>query len=373
VRNRRNLRRAARLGAAGVAAAMGALLLAAQAVAAVTGASSSTSSDPVTLADDDGAVAMFTATNVGGGDVMSRCLQVTYESSGPADLKMYAALTAAGLAPYLHLVVESGSGGSFADCSGFAGSVLYNGTLAAFAGAHTDFASGLTVPVTPSANPVSFRFTVQVGNQAAAQGRTAAADFWWEAQTVDASTSSPGSPGPSAGPTAPAEPTAPAPAVVPSPAVSATPDGGGTPSDAAAFPAASTEPTTGFMESPASPAGAVSAPAIPVRVRIPPADATQQAAASGGLSLAAPATGTTGSGHAVRRHGSGRALPVWLGRAANFAAIAGKRTGFPILMLLLAFSFLVMQDRIDRREPKLALAPVHAEPDLPFEIPEEQS
>jgi hypothetical protein len=36
-----------------------------------------------------------------------------------------------------------------------------------------------------------------------------------------------------------------------------------------------------------------------------------------------------------------------------------------VLLLL----FLLLQDRIDRRDPKLALAPEHGEPDLPFERP----
>jgi hypothetical protein len=373
VRRWRDLGRTARLAAAGVAATLGAGLLASQAVAAVVGAASSTSTDPVTLADDDGAMAMFTATNVGGGDVMSRCLQVTYDSSGPANLRMYAALTAAGLAPYLHLVVETGFGGSYGDCSGFGGSVLYSGSLAGFAGTHTDFASGLKVPVAPSATPISFRFTVQVGSQAAAQGRTAAADFWWEAQTVDAVATPPSAApgatpsGPSA-PTPPAQPTTPSPALTPSPTGSPI-DGAGVPSDPAAT--SSGAPVTA-VTSPSPSGRALPAKPIAVRVHTSPDGETQQARGSGGLSLVAPAH-PANSRDASRRHNRAQVLPLWLDRAATLAAVAGKRTGFPILMLLLAFLFLVMQDRIDRREPKLALAPVHAEPDLPFEIPEEQS
>ena len=40
--------------------------------------------------------------------------------------------------------------------------------------------------------------------------------------------------------------------------------------------------------------------------------------------------------------------------------------GFPLLLLLLAFLFLALQDRIDRNDPKLALAPVHGHQELPF-------
>jgi hypothetical protein len=40
---------------------------------------------------------------------------------------------------------------------------------------------------------------------------------------------------------------------------------------------------------------------------------------------------------------------------------------FPLLLLLLIAGFLIAQHRIDRKDPKLALAPVHRELDLAFE------
>jgi hypothetical protein len=42
---------------------------------------------------------------------------------------------------------------------------------------------------------------------------------------------------------------------------------------------------------------------------------------------------------------------------------------FPLVLVLLMFVFLVAQNRIDRRDPKLALAPVHPDPNLDFEAP----
>ena len=42
------------------------------------------------------------------------------------------------------------------------------------------------------------------------------------------------------------------------------------------------------------------------------------------------------------------------------------RSAFPIALLLLVALFLAVQNRIDRRDPKLALAPVGVEPDLEF-------
>ena len=50
-------------------------------------------------------------------------------------------------------------------------------------------------------------------------------------------------------------------------------------------------------------------------------------------------------------------------RVLGGAATVG---GIPSLLLMLVFLFLVLQDRIDRNDPKLALAPVHSHQELPF-------
>jgi large repetitive protein len=50
-------------------------------------------------------------------------------------------------------------------------------------------------------------------------------------------------------------------------------------------------------------------------------------------------------------------------RVLESAATLG---GVPLLLLLLVMAFLALQDRIDRNDPKLALAPVHSHQELPF-------
>ena len=59
-----------------------------------------------------------------------------------------------------------------------------------------------------------------------------------------------------------------------------------------------------------------------------------------------------------------------LGRALSaFAAAIVRhpdRTVFPLSLLLIVIAFLTLQGRIDRRDPKLALAPVYPDPDLEF-------
>jgi hypothetical protein len=43
-----------------------------------------------------------------------------------------------------------------------------------------------------------------------------------------------------------------------------------------------------------------------------------------------------------------------------------RRPTFPLLLVAIMIVFLLLQDRIDRRDPKLAGAPVGVEPDLTF-------
>jgi hypothetical protein len=45
---------------------------------------------------------------------------------------------------------------------------------------------------------------------------------------------------------------------------------------------------------------------------------------------------------------------------------AGRNGAPPVLVLLVAIAFLIAQDRIDRNDPKLALAPVHGHQELAF-------
>jgi hypothetical protein len=60
-----------------------------------------------------------------------------------------------------------------------------------------------------------------------------------------------------------------------------------------------------------------------------------------------------------------------LQKIAQVAAEVGKRSAFPTGLLVLVVIFLTLQNRIDRRDPKLALAPVHPTPDLPFGAPDD--
>lgn len=138
----------------------------------------------VVLTDDDTGTAMFTATNMSPGSPVVECIAVTYSGDQlPAPVRLYGSTTGT-LDTYLNTTIEVGTGGSFGDCTGFTPtSTLFNNTLANFAATHTDWASGLAT-FTAAANPTSrtFRFTIEVQDNPAAQGDTATADFTFEAQ-----------------------------------------------------------------------------------------------------------------------------------------------------------------------------------------------
>jgi hypothetical protein len=54
---------------------------------------------------------------------------------------------------------------------------------------------------------------------------------------------------------------------------------------------------------------------------------------------------------------------------ANAIVEHPDKSVFPMSLIFLVLGFLLVQSRIDRSDPKLALAPVHADPDLEFVPP----
>jgi len=143
----------------------------------------------VAVSDDDANAAAFTASGLRPGSVAVRCVTLTYTGDVAADVRLYATSGSYGgtLGPYVDLLVEEGTGGSFADCSAFTRlSVLHDGTLAAFAAAHTDFASGVGsgTPVSAGAQR-AYRLTYVVREDAGAVGMaslTATLGFTWQAR-----------------------------------------------------------------------------------------------------------------------------------------------------------------------------------------------
>jgi hypothetical protein len=119
------------------------------------------------------------------GVASDRCIEVAYDGNvDPQPVQLYAAAVDGDLAPYLDLTVEIGRSvrGAFGDCDTFVpGAPLYEGTLAAFAAAHGSWVTGLpTWDPGPDAEARTFRFTVSVQDDPAAEGRSVRFGFSWE-------------------------------------------------------------------------------------------------------------------------------------------------------------------------------------------------
>jgi hypothetical protein len=139
------------------------------------------------LVDDDSGSAMFTMTDMAPGDTDAECILVTYNGSLQSDVVLYVSpgdLTGTGLDSYLDLTVERSVGGigSFGNCTGFSGNLLYDGTLDGFSSAYTNFSKGALWLWANTGDGSVYRFTVQLQDDNAAQGLNATVTFTWEAQ-----------------------------------------------------------------------------------------------------------------------------------------------------------------------------------------------
>ena len=157
-----------------------------------TNPGNSWSAGSVVLTDDDSGSAMFTPTGMKPGSTGTHCIAVTSTGNLASTVKLYGATysTTNSLATYLDVTVTQGTGGTFASCTGFtplgSGSSVYSGTLAAFAAASTNFATGQGswAPTGSGSDTRVFQFvyTLQSATPNSAQGGTAAIGFTWEAQ-----------------------------------------------------------------------------------------------------------------------------------------------------------------------------------------------
>ncbi len=137
----------------------------------------------VSISDDDAGTALFTASGIMPGDYGVKCINVTYTGTVAADVRVYAALTGTGLGPYVDLTVEQGTGGTFASCGSFAAEVSTTGTMAAFAAARTDFASGFgTWAPAAGGQTRSYRVAWAMRPDNGGVGKTANLALTWEAR-----------------------------------------------------------------------------------------------------------------------------------------------------------------------------------------------
>ncbi|TFD93033.1 hypothetical protein E3T61_05520 [Cryobacterium lactosi] len=106
------------------------------------------STGSVALTDDDNGTAGFQVSNVTPGQTGAKCIVVTASSSVPGVVKAYVqnlSPSAQGLEKYIDLKIEQGTGGSFADCTGFVANsvpVLPAASLATLSTVNNDYATG---------------------------------------------------------------------------------------------------------------------------------------------------------------------------------------------------------------------------------------
>lgn len=153
------------------------------------------SSGSVTLTDDDNGVAAFQITNVTPGATGSNCLLVTSHSTLPGVVKTYVArLGASGLQDYIIITMDSGTGGSFANCVGFVpdGPPADTASLTAAAATFSNYATGgqpwTTTGTSGETRSYRVRWTFDTASMTQAQidalqGKSVSVDVVWELQS----------------------------------------------------------------------------------------------------------------------------------------------------------------------------------------------
>jgi len=112
----------------------------------------------------------------------------------------------------------------------------------------------------------------------------------------------------------------------------------------------------------------------PSTVSLPPGAASSVPPSGGTPAGGTPTPGHHGAGvQSPRGSGSGGAdapsAEGFLSYLPKLLAQVVLKSTFPFLLGVLAFFFLILQDRIDRKDPKLALAPARPDPELTFPGP----
>ncbi|MEO6713785.1 MAG: hypothetical protein ABIM89_10200 [Mycobacteriales bacterium] len=167
--------------------------------AVADGGSNSWSTGTVALSGDDGSssggatgTAMFAPTNLRPGSTGSNCVEVSYNGTLAAAVKVYikpGGLTgSAALASQLDVTIAEGTGGAFNNCAGFTpGATTFTGTLAGLAAASTNFGSGAGAwAPSASGQKQTYRVTYTLKSTAptSVQGTSAGATVTWEAQNT---------------------------------------------------------------------------------------------------------------------------------------------------------------------------------------------
>ncbi|MGY1803832.1 hypothetical protein ACI78T_11185 [Blastococcus sp. SYSU D00922] len=286
--------------------------------------------------------------------MQSACVGLTASGSvDPAtEVSLNADVTSGGLSPYLQVWVERGSVPDGGTCGTFTGTVLWSGTLDSFPDPGTP---GIATGWRPAATQRSvYRFTVTVLDDPRAASLSTSATFRWaftEAAPPPPPPPPTTPPPPTAPPIAPSPPVAPPTVVVPP--TTAAPQVTDTPARATERTAGAAPSTSGAPADVTTEATPSTSPSVPVSsAPVPPADGGSERV------VEAPPL----------ESGAAAAVQAALAAAGQVAADVGRtveavaRNGqYPLALVGVVAAFLFLQGRLDRRDPKLALARVREE------------
>lgn len=143
-----------------------------------TVAGNSFESGTVSLRDDDGGRSLVQLENMAPRRPIERCITITYDGTVlPVDVTLGARIDG-DIAGYVLATIERGDAGGFDACSEFeAEEMVFDGRLG-------DLADGDPLALGAmrfQGETISFRFTFELADEAAAAGRSGSIDFVWEA------------------------------------------------------------------------------------------------------------------------------------------------------------------------------------------------
>jgi hypothetical protein len=261
------------------------------------------------ITDDDGGAPLFSAAALRPGERVTNCIEIKYSGTKDAPVAL-AGRGSGALDQYLDVDVERGSGGSHGDCNGFSGTPIFNGTLAEFL--RTGDSDESAIPAwtaSESESSRAFRISVALRDVPQAEGQTASVNFEWSAPGEEE-------------PVKPADPVDP--------------------------------------ETPATPPVAEADPKPKIKPETPVTEPRRDSPTPRASDPEPPAAGGGGAPPAADDKS-------FLDSVKDVAVGAGKRVAFPSFLALLGFLFILLQNRLDRRDPKLAMAPLNKDDDLlPF-------
>ena len=155
--------------------------------ATTSSAGNSWTAGHVSLTNDTAGAAIFSASLIVPGNTGTSCVSVTYTGNVNAAVRLYVPSLTGSLASSLDTVITEGTGASDSACTGFVSStVLFTGTLAAFAAAHSAWASGISAwtPAASSNTSRSYRIQWTLQDDNAAQSQSVTGAFTWEAHNT---------------------------------------------------------------------------------------------------------------------------------------------------------------------------------------------